>query len=64
MNYNLPKKDWKEFITAENEELVNDDAISLLEAILVYDHHDRITAKDALEHPYFDIIRKEPDRLF
>ena len=28
--------------------------------MLVIDHAERITAKDALEHPYFDAIK--PDR--
>lgn len=47
------KKKWERFIKSENEYLVNEDAINFLECLLVYDHMERITAKDALEHRYF-----------
>lgn len=47
------KKSWGRFIKSENEYLVNEEAIDFLESLLIYDHMDRITAKDALEHRYF-----------
>jgi renal tumor antigen len=33
------------------------DAIDLLNQLCVYDPDDRISAVDALQHPYFDAIR-------
>ena len=36
-----------------NEALVSDEALNLLDSMLRYDHAERITPKDAMEHPYF-----------
>ncbi|XP_044758546.1 casein kinase II subunit alpha-like isoform X2 [Coccinella septempunctata] len=47
------RKSWQRFVPTETEHLVNEVAISFLEAMLKYDHTKRITAKEALEHPYF-----------
>jgi len=32
--------------------------LDLLNKMLVYDHAERVTPKDALEHRYFDPVRK------
>jgi casein kinase II subunit alpha len=47
------KKPWNKFVTPENEHLVTNDALDLLSRMLVYDHAERITPKDAMLHPYF-----------
>lgn len=47
------RKKWERFIKTENEYLVCEDALDLLENLLRYDHMERITAKDGLEHRYF-----------
>eukprot|EP01016_Furgasonia_blochmanni_P034334 TRINITY_DN368_c0_g1_i1.p2 TRINITY_DN368_c0_g1~~TRINITY_DN368_c0_g1_i1.p2 ORF type:complete len:395 (-),score=116.13 TRINITY_DN368_c0_g1_i1:218-1402(-) len=52
------KKSWTKFITPENEALCSDDAIDLLSKMLIYDHAERILPKEAMNHPYFDPIRK------
>lgn len=54
---NHTRKKWERFIKTENEYLVNEDAINFLEMTLRYDHTERITAKDALEHSYFQPVR-------
>ena len=36
---------------------MNKEALDLLSKMLVYDPEERITPKDALEHPYFDPVR-------
>lgn len=54
---NHSRKKWERFIKSENEYLVNEDAINFLEMTLRYDHTERITAKDALEHVYFLPVR-------
>jgi len=46
-----------DFINDKNRDLVDPLAIDLLEKMLVIDHTERITASDALQHPYFDDIR-------
>jgi casein kinase II subunit alpha len=41
------------FIHAENQHLVTPEAIDFLDKLLRYDHADRLTAKEAMDHPYF-----------
>ena len=48
-------------MTPENAPWATDDAIDLLSKMLVMDPVDRVAAKDALEHPYFDMIKPDPN---
>ena len=41
------------YVSERNKYLVNEDAIDLLSKLLMYDPEKRITAKEALMHPYF-----------
>lgn len=52
------RKPWEKFISAENKHLVTDDALDLLDKMLVYDHQKRITAAEAMQHPYFSELRR------
>lgn len=54
-----PKKPFKSFVTKENQHLANPEALDFLSKILVYDHQERLTAKEAMEHPYLLPIHKE-----
>ena len=55
-NYN--GKEWREYIDDKtNEKLINDDALDLLDKILKYDPNHRLTAKQAIQHKYFDSVR-------
>ena len=56
---NYPKVPLKSFINEQNKHLVDDQVIDLLEKMLVYDHTKRLTALEALKHPYFDEVRNE-----
>lgn len=47
------KKRWERFITSENQHLVSTEAIDLLDKLLKYDHHERLTAREAMDHAYF-----------
>lgn len=47
------RKNWQRFVNTENEYLITEVATSFLESMLKYDHTKRISAKEALEHPYF-----------
>lgn len=48
------KKSLRSFVTKDNSDLANDDAVDFLEKLLKYDHHERLTAKEAMKHPYFE----------
>jgi len=52
-----PKKPWKRFITPDNKHLAVPEAIDFLDALLKYDHQERLTAREAMAHPYFNPIR-------
>ena len=49
-----PRKPWKAFVTPNNKAVATDLAIELLDKLLVYDHQDRVTAKEAMRMPYFE----------
>ncbi|KAJ3447909.1 casein kinase ii subunit alpha-2 [Anaeramoeba flamelloides] len=53
-----PKKDWSFFVNESNKNFVNKQAFDLLDKMLLYDHQDRITAFEAMEHPYFDSVKE------
>eukprot|EP01096_Ripella_sp_DP13-Kostka_P001796 TRINITY_DN1224_c0_g1_i1.p1 TRINITY_DN1224_c0_g1~~TRINITY_DN1224_c0_g1_i1.p1 ORF type:complete len:342 (+),score=138.94 TRINITY_DN1224_c0_g1_i1:217-1242(+) len=58
---NHQKRPLKRFVTSENKALANSQAIDFLENLLRYDHQERFTAREAMAHPYFDVIRdKDP----
>eukprot|EP01016_Furgasonia_blochmanni_P040106 TRINITY_DN5081_c0_g1_i3.p1 TRINITY_DN5081_c0_g1~~TRINITY_DN5081_c0_g1_i3.p1 ORF type:complete len:275 (+),score=54.16 TRINITY_DN5081_c0_g1_i3:349-1173(+) len=50
---NHSKKNFAKFVNEQNKHLVSPEALDLLEKMLIYDHAERISAKDALAHPYF-----------
>ncbi|KAF2850798.1 Pkinase-domain-containing protein [Plenodomus tracheiphilus IPT5] len=53
-----PKKPWHSFINADNQRFVSSDAIDFLDKLLRYDHQDRLTAQEAMAHPYFAPVRQ------
>ncbi|XP_049622643.1 casein kinase II subunit alpha-like, partial [Suncus etruscus] len=54
-----PRKKWESFINRTNQHLVNQEALDLLDKLLQYDHQSRLTAKEAMEHPYFSTVVKD-----
>ena len=52
------KKEWPEFINAENEGLCSKEAFEFLSQLLVYDHSRRIIPSEAMELKYFESVRK------
>lgn len=52
-----PRRPWTKFISEENQHLVTPEALDLLDHCLRYDHQERLTAKEAMEHPFFAPIR-------
>ncbi|XP_040936097.1 casein kinase II subunit alpha-4, chloroplastic isoform X2 [Gossypium hirsutum] len=56
------RKPWTKFINAENQHLALPEAIDFLDKLLRYDHLERLTAKEAMAHPYFYPIRNAESR--
>jgi casein kinase II subunit alpha len=51
------RKPWSKFVNADNQHLVTPEAIDFLDKLLRNDHQERITAKEAQKHPFFDPVR-------
>lgn len=56
---NYPKLPWEAFITQSNDHIAKSEAIDLLDSLLLFDHEARITAKEALGHPYLSLVTKK-----
>ncbi len=58
------KKKWSEIPHESNDDSYSPcaDGLDLLSKLLVYDHTARLTAKQAMAHPFFDTIRDRVDR--
>ncbi|RDW87527.1 casein kinase II [Coleophoma crateriformis] len=60
----FPKKNWHSFVNSENQRFVTNEAIDFLDKLLRYDHQERLTAKEAMAHPFFAPVRaNEQSRL-
>lgn len=53
----FPRKPWRSFVNSDNERYISDDALDLLDKLLKYDHQERPTAREAMQHPYFAGVR-------
>jgi len=54
----VPRKSWDKFITNSNKKYTSPEALDFLDNLLRYDHQDRITPREAMEHDYFKPIRE------
>ncbi|KAL7934756.1 casein kinase II subunit alpha [Trichoderma chlorosporum] len=45
---------WQSFVTEDNRRFQSTEAVDLLDKMFRWDHKQRITAADALKHPYFN----------
>ncbi|KAG2188913.1 hypothetical protein INT44_004055, partial [Umbelopsis vinacea] len=48
-----PRKPWSKFITSDNQRFVSNEALDFLDKLLRYDHQERLTPLEAMDHPYF-----------
>ncbi|KAI7873190.1 casein kinase II subunit alpha [Mucor mucedo] len=53
-----PRKAWSKFVTNDNQRFVTEQSTDFLDKLLRYDHQERLTAKEAMVHPYFDAVRQ------
>ncbi|ORZ11118.1 kinase-like domain-containing protein [Absidia repens] len=58
-----PRKPWAKFTNNENRHYVSDEAIEFLNILLQYDHQDRPTAKEAMQHRYFAPVISQAEKL-
>ena len=54
------RRPWAKFVTERNEHLVTEEVIDLVDKLLRYDHQERLTAKEAMAHPYFNTVVPRP----
>uniref|UniRef100_A0A8C4QBS7 non-specific serine/threonine protein kinase n=1 Tax=Eptatretus burgeri TaxID=7764 RepID=A0A8C4QBS7_EPTBU len=57
------RKRWERFVHSENQHLVSPEALDFLDKLLRYDHQARLTAREAMEHPYFYPTVKDQGRI-
>ncbi|SGY62617.1 BQ5605_C007g04714 [Microbotryum silenes-dioicae] len=60
------RKPWLKYLTSgplelipfqiENQRFISNEAIDLLDKLVRYDHQERLTAKEAMQHPYFAAV--------
>merc|ERR1712243_212836 len=54
---NKPGKPWSDFYSTRYIERISTQSLDILECFLVIDHRCRISARQAMKHPYFSIVR-------
>lgn len=56
------RKRWERFVHSDNQHLVSPEALDFLDKLLRYDHQERLTAREAMDHAYFYPVVKEQSR--
>ena len=56
------RRPWTDFVSKTTEKFINDDLFDFLDKTLVYDHNDRLTAKEAMAHKWFDPVRDDVEK--
>lgn len=51
---------WTFFVNPSNQDIATNEALDLIDKCIRFDHTTRITADEALNHPYFDSVRHLP----
>ncbi|CAI5756296.1 unnamed protein product [Candida verbasci] len=51
------RRPWERFINENNQHLVSNQFLDFIDKLLRYDHQERLTAKEAMNHPYFDMLK-------
>lgn len=51
-----PKK-WEKFVSSNNKNIATPDAIDFVDKLLKYDPAERLTAQEAMQHPYFNVLK-------
>lgn len=51
------KKAWSRFVNADNQHLVTPEVLDFIDKLLRYDHQERLTCQEAMQHAYLAPIR-------
>jgi casein kinase II subunit alpha len=51
------RKPWTKFANSDNQHLVSAEAIDFIDKLLRYDHQERLTAREAMAHPFLAPVR-------
>lgn len=51
------RRPWERFVNDLNRHLVSPEFLDFIDKLLRYDHQDRLTAREAMDHAYFDPVR-------
>lgn len=54
----IPVKPWASFINADNQHLATPEALDMINQTVRFIHEERLTAKEAMAHPYFLPVRE------
>jgi len=57
---NYPKQPWIRYATPDTQQQASPESLDLLDKLLKYDHKERLTAREAQAHAYFNSVRLEP----
>lgn len=57
-----PRKAWRSFVNPDNERYISDEALDFLDHLLRYDHQERYTPREAMQHPYFTPVHQAATR--
>lgn len=60
---NFAPRSLESYITPENNHLATAEAVDFLSKLLVIDHNQRLSAAEAMEHPYFEPVRRLEAKL-
>lgn len=55
---NVKEADIISMIAIENQRYISNDSIDFIDKLLRYDHQERLTAKEAMMHPYLADARR------
>lgn len=53
------RKQWKRCVHSDNEHLVTHEALDIIDKLLRFDHSERLTAREAMAHPYFMTVTND-----
>lgn len=57
-SFSYARKQWTKFVSASNQRYMSDELFSLLDNLLRYDHQERLTAQEAMDHVFFAPVRE------
>ena len=52
------KRSLHKFVNERNEDRALPDALDLIDKLLRFDHQQRLTSREAMEHPFFASVRE------